>query len=98
MNSLWGLVFCAAAIFQITFVRCAPTPIVQVETAELERRASTITSVDQRLFKINGKTQYFAGMKNFQEKQVFANKIQEPIPGGSVTFFQTTMWTLLSLR
>ena len=61
MYVLSKLALCAAALFQSILVGCAPTPVEHARTSEIDRRATTITTVDQRLFKIDGKTQYFAG-------------------------------------
>lgn len=51
----------AVAVSQLVLVDSAPTPVGGAKTSELERRGTTYPSVDQRLFNINGETQYFAG-------------------------------------
>ncbi|KAL9008391.1 MAG: hypothetical protein Q9173_006482 [Seirophora scorigena] len=61
MYMLSRLAVFALALFYSALVRCAPTPVDLVETANLEARAASITSVNGRLFRIDGKTQYFAG-------------------------------------
>ncbi|KAL8635124.1 MAG: hypothetical protein Q9228_007357 [Teloschistes exilis] len=51
----------------------APTPNEDVKTAELEPRSLRYPSVDQRLFNINGKTQYFAGTNTWWLGHLFSN-------------------------
>ncbi|KAL9593796.1 MAG: hypothetical protein Q9219_007375 [cf. Caloplaca sp. 3 TL-2023] len=86
MYSLGHLVLFALTLLHSVLVSSAPTPIDDVKTTELDRRASTITTVDQRLFKINGKTQYFAGKKPFAQITCFFSKeytYQPPLAGAN---------------
>ncbi|KAL8937744.1 MAG: hypothetical protein Q9216_004273 [Gyalolechia sp. 2 TL-2023] len=62
MYSFLKLAVSALTVLQAAVVDCAPTPVENSNSGELDRRAPTITTVDRRLFKIDGKTQYFAGM------------------------------------
>ncbi|KAI4125710.1 MAG: hypothetical protein LQ341_006949 [Variospora aurantia] len=55
------LALLALVLFYSAFIRCAPTPVDLVETADLEARTASIASVDGRLFRIDDKTQHFAG-------------------------------------
>lgn len=73
MHTLPTLAVYAIAIFQAALVSCAPTPAQDVKSAELDRRATTFTTVDQRLFKINGRTQYFAGTNSWWLGHLFQN-------------------------
>ncbi|KAL8710905.1 MAG: hypothetical protein Q9225_007202 [Loekoesia sp. 1 TL-2023] len=73
MYTLGKLVLCAVAFFQSGLVGSAPTTVENVKTTQLKRRAATITSVDQRLFKINGRTQYFAGTNTWWLGHLFNN-------------------------
>ncbi|KAI4235176.1 MAG: hypothetical protein LQ352_008118 [Teloschistes flavicans] len=60
-------------LFVSALVNCAPTPNENVRTAELQRRSARYPSVDQRLFNINGKTQYFAGTNTWWLGHLFSN-------------------------
>ncbi|KAL8994714.1 MAG: hypothetical protein Q9188_006992 [Gyalolechia gomerana] len=74
MYSLCKLAVSALAVLQAAFVDCAPTPVENAKNVELDRRAATITTVDGRLFKIDGTTQYFAGTNTWWLGHLFENR------------------------
>ncbi|KAL8995225.1 MAG: hypothetical protein Q9169_004989 [Polycauliona sp. 2 TL-2023] len=64
MHILGKLFFFAVATLNVSLVHAAPTPIEDVKTSELDRRAtvfSRVSPTSRRLFQLNGKTQYFSG-------------------------------------
>lgn len=74
MYMLSRLAVFALALFYSTLVRCAPTPVGLDETPNLEARAASFPSVDGRLFRIDGKTQYFAGQSIYHALDGFVDE------------------------
>ncbi|KAL8688061.1 MAG: hypothetical protein Q9218_005930 [Villophora microphyllina] len=73
MYILKSLACLATLLSSLSHVSAAPTHIDVVKTSELQRRSSRFPSVDQRLFNINGKTQYFAGTNTWWLGHLFSN-------------------------
>ncbi|KAI4286380.1 MAG: hypothetical protein L6R35_004364 [Caloplaca aegaea] len=79
------LALLALILFYSAFIRCAPTPVDLVETTDLEARTASIASVNGRLFRIDDKIQYFAGLIPYHASDGLVDSSQMAATGYKVT-------------